>query len=171
MFVQGLVSNFSYATDLSQEIELKFRLAPKLNELFNSLKEGKISCLSGSFLKFVAKLHPNLTKEIYNQLKTNENKGYALLGYIALLFKNMKIDIEFDPSNNIEFSNMMTTFGIPTEMIGMLPSMLGPMIEGMGLKEILSLMDGSLSIMLGTSKAVAEIGLDINGINELLSVF
>jgi hypothetical protein len=170
MLVQGFIAKFAFITNLSQEVEFKLRIAPKLNDLFNSLKGGKISCLGGSFLKFIAKLHPNLNKAIYNTLKANGKKGKILLGYIALIFKSLKIDLNINPNNDAEFSSLMAAFGIPTEMIAMVPNMIEPLIEG-ELKEILTQLDGPLSIMLGTSKAVAEIGIEINGIKDLLALF
>jgi hypothetical protein len=169
IMVQGFVAKFSFITDLPQELQFSIRIAPTLINLFNSLKEGKVSCLNGSFLKFIAKLHSNMNKALYDFLKSKE-KFLQLLGYVALLFKSLKIDLAFDPSNDEEFSALMTSLGVPTEMIGMVPSMLSPMIEGLGIKDLLSLLDGNLSIVLGVNKAVAEISIDINGLKDLLSL-
>lgn len=169
IMVQGMVAKFSFITDLPQELQFMIRLAPTLSNLFNSLKDGKISCVNGSFLKFIAKLHSNMNKALYDFLKSKE-KFLQLLGYVALLFKSLKIDLAFDASNDEEFSALMTSLGMPTEMIGAVPAMVGPVIKDLGIKDLLSLLDGHLAIMLGVNKAVAEIDIDINGLKDLLSM-
>ena len=98
------------------------------------------------------------------------SKAYRVLenaGWVEI-FPQLAAQIEFDPSKDAEFIQLLQNLGVPLESLQMLPSMVNPMLEGMGVKDILGLFDGNLTIYAGTNKACAEIGIDINGIKDFL---
>ena len=61
-------------------------------------------------MELLIKLHPNFNKALYEFLKP-KSKDYKLLGFLALLFKSLKIDLYLDVSNGDEFKEFVA--GIP----------------------------------------------------------